>query len=278
MFANGNDLELENQTEYGEDASEPLTAEAEGGLPQGEAHLDASFEPEADVSADEASIDGVLDEETSSDGSAATEAVSLAEDIAEPTEEGEGEPEAGEEGHVAEPADERKWYVIHCYSGREQKVKHKLEGRVRSLGMEEKIFQVVIPTEDEMELRQGERRTVERRIFPGYLLVQMILDDESWYAVQDTPGVIGFVGMGERPTPLRPAEVSGIMDRMEAEAPKIKVSFAAGEKVRIIDGPFDGFIGNVDTIDMERATVHVMVSFFGRETPVELDFLQVERI
>ncbi|MGD2145966.1 MAG: transcription termination/antitermination protein NusG [Anaerolineae bacterium] len=198
--------------------------------------------------------------------------------MAEPTDEGDGEPEAAEDGGVAEPVDDRQWYVIHCYSGREQKVKHKLEGRVRSLGMEEKIFQVVIPTEDEMELRQGERRTVERRIFPGYLLVQMILDDESWYAVQDTPGVIGFVGMGDRPTPLRPAEVSGIMDRMEAEAPKIKVSFDAGEKVRIIDGPFDGFIGNVDTIDMERATVHVMVSFFGRETPVELDFLQVERI
>jgi transcriptional antiterminator NusG len=144
--------------------------------------------------------------------------------------------------------------------------------------MEEKIFQVVIPTEDEMELRQGERRTVERRIFPGYLLVQMILDDESWYAIQDTPGVIGFVGLGDRPTPLRPAEVSVIMERMESEAPKIKVSFEAGEKVRIIDGPFDGFIGMVDNIDLERATVYVMVSFFGRETPVELDFLQVEKI
>jgi transcriptional antiterminator NusG len=129
-----------------------------------------------------------------------------------------------------------------------------------------------------MELRQGERRTVERRIFPGYLLVQMILDDESWYTVRDTPGVIGFVGMGDKPTPLRQSEVSGIMERMEAEAPKIKVSFETGEKVRIIDGPFDGFIGVVDNIDMERATVHVMVSFFGRETPVELDFLQVEKI
>jgi transcriptional antiterminator NusG len=278
MFADGNDLELENQTEYGDGASEPLTAEADGGLPQGELRLDAGPEPEADASADDAWRDEALGEETSSDGGAAPEALPPAEEIAEPPEGGEAEPEAGEVGDVAEPADERKWYVIHCYSGREQKVKHKLEGRVRSLGMEEKIFQVVIPTEDEMELRQGERRTVERRIFPGYLLVQMILDDESWYAVQDTPGVIGFVGMGDRPTPLRPAEVSGIMDRMEADAPKIKVSFEAGEKVRIIDGPFDGFIGNVDTIDMERATVHVMVSFFGRETPVELDFLQVERI
>lgn len=188
------------------------------------------------------------------------------------------EEQALEEAELGEPEDDREWYVIHCYSGREQKVKHKLESRIRSLGMEDKVFQVVVPTEDEMELRQGERRTVERRIFPGYLLVQMILDDESWYVVRDTPGIIGFVGMGERPTPLRPAEVSSIMERMEAEAPKIKVSFEPGEKVRIIDGPFDGFIGMVDEIDMERATVHVMVSFFGRETPVELDFLQVEKV
>jgi transcriptional antiterminator NusG len=190
----------------------------------------------------------------------------------------EAEEATAEEADLTDPDDDRGWYVIHCYSGREQKVKHKLERRIRSLGMEDKIVQVVVPTEDEMELRKGERRTVERRIFPGYLLVQMILDDESWYAVRDTPGVIGFVGMGDRPTPLRPSEVSGIMDRMEAEAPKIKVTFEAGEKVRIVDGPFDGFIGTVDNIDMERATVHVMVSFFGRETPVELDFLQVERI
>lgn len=190
----------------------------------------------------------------------------------------EAEERALEEADLGEPQDERAWYVIHCYSGREHKVKHKLDRRIQSLGMEDKIFQVVVPTEDEMELRQGERRTVERRIFPGYLLVQMILDDESWYTVRDTPGVIGFVGMGDKPTPLRTAEVSGIMERMEAEAPKIKVTFETGEKVRIVDGPFDGFIGVVDSIDMERATVHVMVSFFGRETPVELDFLQVERI
>ncbi len=190
----------------------------------------------------------------------------------------ETEDQALKEAELGEPDDDREWYVIHCYSGREQKIKHKLESRVRSLGMDDKVFEVVVPTEDEMELQRGERRTVERRIFPGYLLVQMILDDESWYVVRDTPGVIGFVGMGDRPTPLRPSEVSGIMERMEAEAPKIKVSFEAGEKVRIIDGPFDGFIGVVDRIDMERATVHVMVSFFGRETPVELDFLQVEKV
>ncbi len=202
--------------------------------------------------------------------------VSPAEHVAEVAEEAEAE--ALDEAELTEPEDDREWYVVHCYSGREQKVKDKLERRIRSLGMEDKVFQVVVPTEDEMELRQGERRTVERRIFPGYLLVQMILDDDSWYVVRDTPGIIGFVGMGDKPTPLRPSEVSSIMERMEAEAPTIKVTFEPGEKVRIVDGPFDGFIGMVDEIDMDRATVNVMVSFFGRETPVELDFLQVEKI
>ncbi len=232
------------------------------------------LEPEASESAAEAApVDAQIESERHQP---AREPGSPADEIAELAQ--ETEEQALEEAGLDEPGDDREWYVIHCYSGREQKVKHKLESRIRSLGMEEKIFQVVVPTEDEMELRQGERRTVERRIFPGYLLVQMILDDESWYVVRDTPGVIGFVGMGERPAPLRPAEVSSIMERMEAEAPKIKVTFQPGEKVRIIDGPFDGFIGNVDRIDMERATVHVMVSFFGRETPVELDFLQVEKV
>ncbi len=233
-----------------------------------------SPEPEEEGAAVEAQLvgteqEGELEQPSEEAASPAAEMAELAK---------AAEERALEEAELGEPEDDREWYVIHCYSGREQKVKHKLESRIRSLGMEDKVFQVVVPTEDEMELRQGERRTVERRIFPGYLLVQMILDDESWYVVRDTPGIIGFVGMGERPTPLRPTEVSSIMERMEAEAPKIKVSFEPGEKVRIIDGPFDGFIGMVDEIDMERATVHVMVSFFGRETPVELDFLQVEKV
>jgi transcriptional antiterminator NusG len=128
-----------------------------------------------------------------------------------------------------------------------------------------------------MEVRDGKRRVVERRVFPGYILVQMILNNDSWYVVRNTPGATGFVGMGNEPTPLRPEEVQAIMKRMEAEAPKIKVTFKSGQKVRIIDGPFNEFIGMVDEIDMERAKVRVMVSFFGRETPVELDFLQVEK-
>ena len=175
------------------------------------------------------------------------------------------------------PADGRAWYVIHCYSGYEAKVKHNLEQRIETMQMQDQIFQVVVPTEDEIEVRDGKRRVVERRVFPGYILVQMLLNDDSWYVVRNTPGVTGFVGMGNEPTPLRPEEVQGIMKRMEAEAPKIKVTFKPGQKVRIIDGPFNEFIGTVGDIDMEKAKVRVLVSFFGRETPVELDFLQVEK-
>ncbi|MBO9371502.1 MAG: transcription termination/antitermination protein NusG [Chloroflexi bacterium] len=178
----------------------------------------------------------------------------------------------------AEPTDERAWYVIHCYSGYENKVKHNLEQRIETMRMQDKIFQVVIPTVEEIEVKDGKRRTVERRVFPGYVLVQMILDDESWSVVRNTPGVTGFVGMGNRPTPLRPEEVQAIMKRMEAEAPRVKVTYRTGQKVRIIDGPFRDFIGVVDTIDEERTKVRVLVSFFGRDTPVELDFLQVERV
>jgi transcriptional antiterminator NusG len=166
---------------------------------------------------------------------------------------------------------------VHCYSGQENKVRHAIEQRIETMGMQDKIFDVVVPTEEEIEVREGKRRTIERRVFPGYILVQMVMDEDSWYVVRNTPGVTGFVGMGNEPTPLRPEEVAQIMRRMEAEAPKIKVTFKPGQKVRIIDGPFNEFIGTVGDIDMEKAKVRVLVSFFGRETPVELDFLQVEK-
>jgi transcription termination/antitermination protein NusG len=177
----------------------------------------------------------------------------------------------------SEHEDGRAWYVVHCYSGYENKVRHNLEQRIESMGMKDKIFDVVVPTEEEIEVKEGKRRTVERRVFPGYILVNMILSEESWYVVRNTPGVTGFVGMGNSPTPLRPEEVAQIIKRMEAEAPRIKVTFKSGERVRIVDGPFNDFRGTVSEIDMERAKVRVMVNFFGRETPVELDFLQVEK-
>jgi transcription termination/antitermination protein NusG len=182
-----------------------------------------------------------------------------------------------------EPVDEidtedgRAWYVVHCYSGYENKVRHNLEQRIETMGMKNKIFDIVVPTEEEIEVKEGKRRTIERRVFPGYILVNMIMGEDSWYVVRNTPGVTGFVGMGNTPTPLRPEEVSQIIKRMEAEAPRIKVTFKSGERVRIVDGPFNDFRGTVSEIDMERAKVRVMVNFFGRETPVELDFLQVEK-
>lgn len=184
--------------------------------------------------------------------------------------------QAVEEGAQTE-SDGRAWYVVHCYSGYENKVRHNLEQRIESMGMKDKIFDVVVPTEEEIEVREGKRKTIERRVFPGYILVNMILTEESWYVVRNTPGVTGFVGMGNQPTPLRPEEVAQILKRMEAEAPRIKVTFRPGERVRIIDGPFNDFRGTVSEIDMERAKVRVLVNFFGRETPVELDFLQVEK-
>lgn len=179
---------------------------------------------------------------------------------------------------TAIPDDGRSWFVIHCYSGYENKVRHSIEQRIETMDMHHKIFDVVVPTEEEIEIKDGKRRTVERRVFPGYILVQMLMDEDSWYVVRNTPGVTGFVGMGNEPTPLREDEVAKIMNRMEAEAPKVKFDFQIGEKVRIGTGPFADFIGTVQEIDPDRAKVRVLVSFFGRETPVELDFVHVEKV
>jgi transcriptional antiterminator NusG len=172
----------------------------------------------------------------------------------------------------------REWYVVHSYSGYENKVKKNLEQRIETMGMQNKIFRVVVPTEEEVEIRDGQRRTSRRRVFPGYILVEMIMDDESWYVVRNTPGVTGFVGSGAKPTPLSQEEVDKILQRMEAEQPRIKVSFRVGETVRIIEGPFADFMAVVDELYPDRGKVRLLVSFFGRETPVEMDFLQIERI
>jgi transcriptional antiterminator NusG len=177
----------------------------------------------------------------------------------------------------AEPGDGRAWYVVHCYSGQENKVRHNLEQRIDTMNMKESIFDIIIPTVEEIEVKDGKRRTVEKRVYPGYLMVQMILTEESWFVVRNTPGVTGFVGMGNTPTALRPEEVAQILRRMETTSPTIRPTYKAGQKVRIVDGPFNEFVGTVDSIDMDRGKVRVLVSFFGRETPVELDFLQVEK-
>jgi len=188
------------------------------------------------------------------------------------------EEEAVEEIEEVERPEGTAWYVIHAYSGYEEKVKRNLEQRIESMEMQDKIFRVVVPTEEEVEIRNGHRRISKKRVFPGYILVEMLMTDDSWHVVRNTPGVTGFVGSGNKPTPLSQEEVDKILKRMEEETPRIKVGFREGQSVRIIDGPFADFMGTVDELDLERGKVRVLVSFFGRETPVELDFLQVEKI
>src|SRR5579864_715772 len=175
---------------------------------------------------------------------------------------------------------ERLWYAIHTYSGYENKVKSHLEARINSMDMRNKIFRVIVPMEEEVEIKQGQRRTVQRKVFPGYVLVELIMSDEAWYVVRNTPGVTSFVGSGTRPVPLQEHEIKSILKQVtkETEKPKAKISFAKGQSVRVIDGPFTEFIGTVSDINMDRNKVTVLVSFFGRETPVVLDFLQVEKI
>jgi transcriptional antiterminator NusG len=173
---------------------------------------------------------------------------------------------------------ETRWYVIHTYSGYEDRVKKNLEQRIQTMDVKDKIFEVIVPTEDEIEIRDGQRRTVARKVFPGYILVHMTLDDKSWYVVRNTPGVTGFVGSGTHPIPLEEAEVNSIVKQMEAEAPRVKVGFTKGQSIRITDGPFAEFIGTVDEIFSDKGKIKVLLSFFGRETPVELDFLQIEKL
>lgn len=173
---------------------------------------------------------------------------------------------------------EKQWFVVHCYSGYENKVRDAIQQRIETMGMRDRIFDVIVPTEEEIEVKDGKRRTVERRMYPGYVLVEMILDEESWFVVRNTPGVTGFVGMGDEPAPLRESEVRQILKRMESEQPSIRYDFKIGQKVRIIDGPFNDFIGSVSDINPSRNTVRVMVSFFGRETPVDIGFLGVEKV
>ena len=178
---------------------------------------------------------------------------------------------------------EKEWYIIHTYSGYEDRVKTNLEHRIESMDIGDKIFQVVVPTEDEMEIKDGQRRTVARKIFPGYIMIEMVMDEESWHVVRNTPGVTGIVSTQDdkgkiEPVPLDKEEVKHILKQMESEIPRVKVGFSRGQSIRIIDGPFIDFIGVVDDLNEEKGKVKVLVSFFGRETPVELDFLQVERL
>ena len=177
--------------------------------------------------------------------------------------------------------DDRAWYIIQTYSGYENKVKKNLDQRIQQMDLGGLIFDVVIPTEEEIEIRDGQRRTVSKKLFPGYVLIQMLMEDDAWSLVRNTPGVTGFAGgneeEGSRPVPLDDEEAARILRQMDAGTPRINVGFSVGESVRVIDGPFIDFVGQVDDINLDKGKVRVMVSMFGRETPVELDFLQVEK-
>jgi transcriptional antiterminator NusG len=174
--------------------------------------------------------------------------------------------------------DEPQWYVVHAYSGHEEKVKKNLEKRIESMDMHDKILEVLVPMEDEIEIKDGKRRHVQKRIFPGYILVKMKMSNESWFVVRNTPGVTSFVGSGNKPVPLQEKEVKSILRQMKQEAPKIRVEFNIGDSVRVVDGPFTDFHGKVDEINPEKGKLKVLVNMFGRETPVELDLLQVEKV
>ena len=184
---------------------------------------------------------------------------------------------------IEEQTENRRWYIIHAYSGQEDRVKKNLEQRIQTMDVKEKIFQVIVPTEEEMEYKDGQKKINLKKIFPGYILVQMEMDDDSWYVVRNTPGVTGFVSAEDesdnrpKPVPLEQEEVDHILNQIRSDEPRIKVGFASGQTIRVTEGPFIDFMGVVDEVYPDRLKIKVLVSFFGRETPVELDFLQVEK-
>jgi transcription termination/antitermination protein NusG len=212
-----------------------------------------------------AAVEGTLVEELS-----AEELEASAEDV-----------EATGEGAAPKPKDNRNWFVVHTYSGYENKVKANLERRIHSMGMQDKIFRVLVPMEDEVEFKDGKRKITPKKVFPGYVLVEMIMDDQSWYVVRNTQGVTGFVGSpgpGEKPVPLQDKEVKTILKQMGIEAPKLKIDFKKGDRVKVTSGPFFDFTGVVDEIAPEKERLRALISIFGRETPVELEFFQVEKV
>lgn len=172
----------------------------------------------------------------------------------------------------------RNWYVLHTYSGYEDNVCRNLKQRIESMGMEDKIFNVLVPKEKKIKIKNGKRKVVEERVFPGYVLIEMIVDDDSWYVVRNTPNVTGFVGSGTTPTPISPDEMTALKKRMGVKEPKYKIDVSVGDMVKVNDGPFKDFDGKVDSVDDEKGKIRVLVQMFGRETPLELDFLQIKKI
>lgn len=176
---------------------------------------------------------------------------------------------------------EKNWYVVHTYSGYENKVKANLEKRVESMAMQDKIFRVIVPEEEETDIKNGKKKVVKRKVFPGYVLVELVMTDDSWYVVRNTPGVTGFVGSagaGSKPSPLLPEEVSSILKHMGVDEKRIDIDFTIGEMVKVKEGPFANFEGSIEDIDRDKAKIRVLVNMFGRDTPVELDFTQIEKL
>ena len=173
---------------------------------------------------------------------------------------------------------ERSWYVIHTYSGYEDAVAKNLKQRIESLGMEDKIFNVIVPKEKKIKIKNGKRKTVEEKIYPGYVLVEMVVTDESWYVVRNTPRVTGFLGAGTTPIPVSKHDMDELMKKIEGKEPEFKIDFKVGDSVKVIDGPFKGMDGKISEIDKEKAKIKVLVNMFGRDTPVELDSLQIQKV
>jgi len=176
---------------------------------------------------------------------------------------------------------EKRWYVVHTYSGYENKVKANLEKRVESMGMQDKIFRVIVPEEEETDVKNGKTKVIKKKVFPGYVLVELIMTDDSWYVVRNTPGVTGFVGStgsGSKPIPLLPEEVNALLKKMGIEDKKVDIDLEIGETVKVADGPFQNFTGQVEEIDKDKGKVRVLVNMFGRETPVELDYTQIQKL
>ncbi|MFZ5942516.1 MAG: transcription termination/antitermination protein NusG [Bacillota bacterium] len=172
---------------------------------------------------------------------------------------------------------DKKWFVIHTYSGYENKVKANLEKRIESMNMGDKIFRILVPMEDEVEIKNGKRKITKRKVFPGYVLVEMLMTDDSWYVVRNTSGVTGFVGTGSKPVPLHDSEAKALLKQMGVEEPKAKINLNIGQSVRVNSGPFENFLGAIEEIYPDKGKVKVLLSMFGRETPVELEFTQVDK-
>jgi transcription termination/antitermination protein NusG len=237
---------------------------------------------DAEPIVDEVTIDETKIDETKTEDPQMGDPAAVEEIVEVPAAGLDLEDEAPSDDAVAlKPKDNRNWFVVHTYSGYENKVKANLERRIHSMGMQDKIFRVLVPMEDEVEFKDGKRKITPKKVFPGYVLVEMTMDDQSWYVVRNTQGVTGFVGSpgpGEKPVPLQDKEVKTILKQMGIEAPKLKIDFKKGDRVKVTSGPFFDFTGVVDEISPEKERLRALISIFGRETPVELEFFQVEKV